>query len=100
MVDRVVYLAAARDDLRAIYGWVADAAGSDAALAYVGRIRAWCERLADFPRRGTPREDLSPGLRTILFERKAIIAHSIDDDEVRIVRILHRGRELGAAFEP
>jgi toxin ParE1/3/4 len=40
----------------------------------VGRIETYCFGLTDFPERGTMRDDLWPGLRTVGFERRATIA--------------------------
>lgn len=99
MAHSIVYLAAAREDLNAIYDWVADHSDPDIADGYVTRLQGAIDRLADYPDRGTPRNDAAPGLRTIAFERKAVIAYLVDRKTVRIVRVLHRGRDLGLAFD-
>ena len=54
--------------------------------------------LATFPERGTKRDDLAPGIRTIGFERRATIAFRVGDDTVRIVRIFYAGRDYDAYF--
>lgn len=89
----------ALEDLQSIVLYVAERADFATAEAYAGRIRVACMRLADFPDRGTPRDDLIPGLRTISFERKAVIAYRTEANAVVILRILHHGRESGRAFE-
>ena len=55
-------------DLERIGDWVAAKAGAKVALAYLDRIEKAGAGLADFPLRGTPRDDLGPGVRTISFE--------------------------------
>lgn len=89
----------ALDDLQSIFRYVAEAAGTDVAQAYDQRIRAACRKLADFPARGRPRDDLAPGLRTIPFERRGVIAYSVESGRVLIVRIMHPGRDLQRAFD-
>ena len=98
MTHRLVYSAIARADLYRIYDWIADEADPDTALAYTSRIEAACLSLTSFPRRGTPRDDILPGLRTISFERKDVIAYTVGKDTVRIVAVVHHGRDLGRAF--
>lgn len=46
------------------------------------------------PARGTRRDDIRPGLRTIGFERRATIAFRIVDREVVIIRIFYGGRDF------
>jgi toxin ParE1/3/4 len=65
-VSRKVVLAPeARTDLFGIYTYISERSGIARALAYVERIEAYCKGFADFPERGTRRDDLSPGLRVI-----------------------------------
>lgn len=98
MARRVVLRPDARADLKSIFDWVERAAGPEQALAYVRRIRSHYLGLADFPNRGTDRNDLVPGLRTIAFERRATIAYIVEKDAVAVLRILHHGRDLEGAL--
>jgi toxin ParE1/3/4 len=91
---KVIYRQTADANLDAIYGWIADGADDDTALSYVLRIRATCEKLADFPSRGTPHDDLIAGLRTVPFGRRATIAYLVQGEEVIITRIVHAGLDL------
>jgi toxin ParE1/3/4 len=95
---RIQYRPSARIDLDEIYDWVAGHADPQTAFEYLMRIREACERLAYFPKRGTPRDDIREGVRTIPFERRAVIAFTVKADEVWIVRVLHGGRDLKRAF--
>ena len=51
-----------------------------------------------FPERGTRRDDLGSGLRTVGFERRATIVFRVEKDAVDIVRILYGGRDLEMAL--
>ena len=81
-------------DLERIGDWVAVNAGAEVALAYLARIETACAGSADFPQRGTPRDDLGPGVRTISFEGRATIAYRVQPQAVLILGIFHAGRLL------
>ena len=53
----------------------------------------FCEDLATFPLRGTARDDIRPGLRTIGFRRRGVIAFVVWDDVVVIVGVFYGGRD-------
>jgi toxin ParE1/3/4 len=91
----VVWRPAARADLIALYDWIAVRAEPDIAFAYSSRIEAHAANLAEFPERGTPRDDLEPGLRTTPYTRRTIIAYRVSGDEVEILRLVHAGEEWG-----
>ena len=98
MAHEVVFRPTARDDLAEIEDWIAERSNQAIADSYGDRIIAACGALADFPRRGTAREDLRPGIRTLAFERGATIVYLVRSDVVEIVRILRRGRDIAGAF--
>jgi toxin ParE1/3/4 len=81
-------------DLDRIADWVAAGAGAQVALAYLDRIEASCASLADFPHRGTPRDDLGADVRTISFEGRATIAYRVEPERVLILGVFHAGRLL------
>jgi toxin ParE1/3/4 len=93
-------LSEAEDDLFEIYRYVAEHGGAERADGFDRRIRAACEKLADFPNRGTPRNPLEPGLRSIPFERRATIYYRVAEATVEIVRIVYRGRDADRLFTP
>jgi toxin ParE1/3/4 len=86
-------------DLKSIFTWVAEAADVATAIAYDQRIRAACRKLADFPGRGTPRERLMAGLRSVSFERRITIYYVIHERSVRVVRILGAGQDPAREFD-
>jgi toxin ParE1/3/4 len=88
----------AEADLFGLYRYIAAEAGYDVAGAYIDRIEAACLALETFPRRGTRRDDIRPGLRTMGFERRAMIVFQVSGSEVIIVRIFYGGREYERAL--
>ncbi len=94
MTRHVIFAPKARDDLRSIYDFIAEAANAERAFGYVDRIRTYCERLYMFPERGRRRDDIRQGLRIIGFERRVTIAFHVTDDFVIIDRILYGGRDV------
>jgi toxin ParE1/3/4 len=83
----------AEADLIALHDFIFDNSGMVRADRYIGRIYDVCHSLAMFPERGQPRGDLSAGLRTIPFERRALIAYKVDGARVVIARIFYAGRD-------
>lgn len=67
----------AETDLTALYDFIAEEAGHSIAQGYIGHIEEVCLSLSNFPKRGTQRDDLGAGLRTIGFERLATIAFRV-----------------------
>jgi toxin ParE1/3/4 len=54
---------------------------------FIKRIKARCDKIGILPHGGRPRDDLERGLRTVAFERRAVIAYRVVSDHVRIVNI-------------
>ena len=100
MAIRVVLAETAWRDLDEIYDWVADRGDPETAQKYVNRILGLCGSLGEYPRRGTLRDDLAVGVRTVAFERRATIAYRVSDNEVSVLRVLHHGRDISRAFAP
>jgi toxin ParE1/3/4 len=78
----VVYRPEAIADLEDIFRFVLRMNQErDTARTYIQRIRDRCHRIGDVPLGGTSRDDIYPGLRTIPFERRAVIAYLCPMDE-------------------
>lgn len=94
MIRRVVEFAPeAREDLIALYDWVADATSPETAVGYIGRIEKFISSFDVASERGTRRDDVRPGIRTIGFERRITIAFVVDEERVSILRIFYAGRD-------
>jgi toxin ParE1/3/4 len=96
MTLRVEFSPEAEQDLGEIYDYLAEAVDADFARQWVERILNRCESLGDYSNRGTPRDDVRPGLRTIPFRRRATIAYVIDRNVVTILGIYAGGRDFEA----
>src|SRR5438552_1840928 len=96
---KVVLLESAISDLDEIYHYVARASGSPTtAIRFIRRIRRSCERIVNVPFIGHARDDLEPDLRTVSFERSAVIAFKVEEAQVKIVSIFYGGRDYEALY--
>ena len=101
MAVRVRFREAAQTDLFDLYAYIVGESGRARAGAYIDRIEAACNRLADFSDRGIRRDDIRPGLHVLGFERRVSILFQLDAEGVEIGRILYGGRDLNAlALDP
>jgi len=91
---RVLLSERAIEDLDTLHAWIAAEAGSAVADGYVDRLQTRIEALSEFPNRGTPRDDLISGLRTLAFERRFVIAYRVTAKDVRVLRVISGQREL------
>lgn len=94
MTHKVYFRPQAEADLVALYNYIARQAGESVASGYLDRIEAACLALADFPERGTRRDDIAVGLRTIGFEGRITIAFRVLKTRVEIVTIAYAGRDF------
>ena len=92
----VVFTPEAQDQLVELYRYIADAASSEVAARFTDTIVTFCEDLAAFPHRGTARDDIRPGLRTVGFRRRVIIAFAVLDDVVVVIGVFYGGRDYEA----
>lgn len=91
---------AAERDINDLVDYIAETSGSlQIAIAYSRRIQMRCERIGLAPFGGTRRDDLLEGLRSIPFERSALVLYRVADDGVWITNIIRRGRDVEAVFD-
>lgn len=95
----VTYRPEAFDDLADIFRFVRRISENPKiANAFVGRIKARCDRIGDAPHAGRPRDDLASGLRTVPFERSAVIAYRVETDRVSITNVFYGGEDYEALY--
>jgi len=94
MAYAVVFTPEARRQLQSIHDWILAAASPGRALAFTDAIIGYCESFKTFPHRGTRRDDLRPGLRTIGFRKRVTIAFDVEGELITIISILYGGRSL------
>jgi toxin ParE1/3/4 len=95
---RVVFAPEAQAQLVSIYRYIAGEAGPDVALAFTTAIVDYCESFTTFPSRGTRRDDLRPGLRTVGFRRLVTIAFAVSGQTISIVGIFYGGQDVETAL--
>jgi len=99
MQYRVVFAPEAQEQLAALYRYIAAAASPEIAERYTSAIVTYCESLQTFPRRGTRRDDIRPGLRTTNYKKRAVIAFDVDANTVSIIGIFYGGRDYEALLQ-
>ena len=66
----------------------------DIASRFVDGIIDHIAILKEFPKRGTPRDDLRPGLRTLAWRRRVTIAFMVEERDVVVFGIFYGGRDF------
>ena len=77
---------------------VLNGAGFSTIDNYIKRLRNKCEAIGDLPYAGQRRDDLFPGLRTVGFEKRVLIAYRVHHDHVEIMNIFSYGRDYEAFY--
>lgn len=90
---RVRYEPTAKRHLEAIRDWITRQADAETADRIVDGIVDRCDRLRDFPRRGTPRAEVRPDMRTIVHRKRYTIGYRIVGDTVVILGIRSAGQD-------
>ena len=94
MNRRVVYAPRVREQLTDLYTWIADESGyPERAAGYLAAILDYCDGLVVFPYIGVARDDLRPGLRTIGFRRRVVIAFAVTEEAVEVLGVYYGGRD-------
>jgi toxin ParE1/3/4 len=94
---KLVWAPKAKQDLRDIWRYFANVASSEISDKLLRDIARASGRLADHALMGRPRDELVPGLRSILVHPHTIF-YRVTDTSVEIVRVLHERRDFGAIF--
>jgi toxin ParE1/3/4 len=93
------YRPAALTDLEDIFRTVLRvSANPSVARRYVERIHARCRLIPTLPHAGRQRDDLAPGLRSVAFERRAVIIYRVVGETVEITNVFHGGRNYAALY--
>ena len=64
---------------------------------FIQKLETRCRKIAQAPFMGRTRDDLSPGLRSVVFGRYVIL-YRASADEVLIVAIIHGARDIECAL--
>ena len=90
---------AAARHLAQIEARIAEEATPEIAERYVEAILKRCYSLDRFPHRGTPRDDLRPGFRTLPFKGNVVIFFVVEDAEVAVLGVGWRGQDLARILD-
>jgi toxin ParE1/3/4 len=98
MAHEVALSERAQRQLQEIEDYLAERFYPRNAERFVRRLTKACHSLALAPHRGTKRDELRPGIRTIGFERRATIYFKVVEQHVFIIGVFYGGKlphELG-----
>lgn len=94
MTIAVSFTEAAQRHLLGIYEWIVDNGSAVDAERFVEAIIDYCESLADMPGIGVARDDIRPGVRTVGFRRRVVIAFAqIDATHLTILGVFYGGQD-------
>ena len=89
----------AKAQLGSLFLYIARNASSAIAARFVDAVLEKIDSLADFPDRGTPRDDIRPGLRTVPFRRRTTIAYAVAPKEVLIIGVFYGGQNFESLLQ-
>jgi toxin ParE1/3/4 len=92
---RIVWAPAAKSDLREIWHYFVSVASRDVADRLLRDIHQASERVQQRPLAWRARDEIMPGLRSILVHPYAIF-YRVRNDAIEIVRVLHQRRNITA----
>ena len=95
--SRLIWSPEAEADLLAIWQWGARRFSADIADKHLRDIASAANNLCDFPETGRARDDLLPGLRTVVVF-PTVIFYRLVPGSVEIVRIVDGRRNIAAMF--
>ncbi|MEJ5083350.1 MULTISPECIES: type II toxin-antitoxin system RelE/ParE family toxin [unclassified Ochrobactrum] len=99
MICRSVVLSPeAEADLLALYDWIAERASPNVALDYLDRLESYVLGFDRASERGTLRNDIREGLRTIGFERRVTIAFNVTEQQVIVLGFFYGGQNWQEAL--
>ena len=87
----------AEQDLFDIYQYLEREASARTAEKYLRQISQSCERIRKRPLLGRTRNEVMPGLRSVLV-LPYVVFYRVSGSSVDIVRVLHGRRDLDAIF--
>jgi toxin ParE1/3/4 len=96
----VVFTPEAEGQLVELYRYIEANASAEIALPYTSAVVERCESLGTLPQRGTPRDDIRPGLRTTTYKRRTVIAYSVEADQVSVIGVFHGGQDYESELQP
>jgi len=94
----VIFTPEAEEQIAELYRYIAGNSSSEIAARYTEDLVQYCETFETFPQRGSKRDDILPGLRTVGYRRRVLIAFSVHVNEVVIIGIFYGGQDFETAL--
>lgn len=94
MTLRLVLTPRAKAQINSLYEYVAREGSLEIADRYIDALIQRIAGLTQFPHRGTSRDDLRVGLRTVPFRRRLTIAYAVKKGELRIIAVARAGQDM------
>ena len=95
---RLIWSQDAESDLLQIWRWGASHFSTEIADKHLRDIASGAQNLSDFPESGRSRDDLLPGLRSIVIF-PTVLFYRLRVETVEIVRVVDGRRNIAAMFE-
>jgi toxin ParE1/3/4 len=92
-MSRFRYTSRAEADLDEITDYSAER-NPDAGLRFLEAVEARCRLIARFPRTGTRRENLGPGVRSVVVKGYLVFFRDTADG-IDVLLVLHGARDIG-----
>lgn len=93
----VVYSDRSLTDIEEVLAFIATD-NPPAARRWLGEIQRRVDLIGEYPEIGVERHDVAPGLRIHPY-RRSVIAYIIEKERVRIIRVLHGGRDYSTLID-
>lgn len=102
MTGRINYTPEAQHQLNELDDWIAKVASAETARRFVIAILDHIDGILVFPLAGRARDDVRPGMRTITFKKRTLIAYEVDESSgelvVNVLGVFHGGQEWEAVL--
>jgi toxin ParE1/3/4 len=95
--SRLIWAPSTKTDLRNIWHYFADVASADVADRLLQDIVQASERVRQRPLTGRTRDEIMPGLRSVLVHPYALF-YRLKSDAVEVVRVVHQRRNFATIF--
>ncbi|CAN5633497.1 type II toxin-antitoxin system RelE/ParE family toxin [soil metagenome] len=95
---QILFTPIATEDLRQIWIYIAENAGSETANRFLSEIKNKCETIAEFPESGRARHEFLINLRSFPF-KKYVVFYLPLKDGIEVLRIIHGSRDIEQVFD-
>ncbi len=95
---QILFTPLATEDLREIWVYLAENAGSETANKFLSAVKKKCETVAEFPEIGRVRHEYLVNLRSFPFGNYIIFYLPLDKG-IEVLRIIHGSRDIQQIFD-